>query len=155
MTVLIALDYNPNAQKIAESGYALAKAMGAQVVLLHVVTEPVYYATTAYSPIMGFTGYAGLDVLQAETNENLKRESQNFLDASKKHLGDETIQTMIVEGTVSETVLEIATEVGANIIVMGSHSQSWLEQKLIGSQAESVLHHSSIPLFIIPTKKQD
>lgn len=155
MTVLIALDYNPNAQKIAESGYALAKAMGAQVVLLHVIADRFYYATAGYSPIMGFGGYAATDILQSETNDTLRHESQNFLDASKKHLGDETIQTMIVEGTVSETVLEIATEVGANIIVMGSHSQSWLEQKLIGSQAESVLHHSSIPLFIIPTKKQD
>ena len=30
--VLIALDYNPTAQKVAETGYSLAKAMKAKVI---------------------------------------------------------------------------------------------------------------------------
>jgi phosphomannomutase len=55
--VLIALDYNPTAQKVAEAGFSMAKAMGAEVVLLHVVTDPVYYSSAEYSPIMGFSGY--------------------------------------------------------------------------------------------------
>jgi hypothetical protein len=46
--VLIALDYDPTAQKVAESGYALA-AMGAEVVLLHVLSDPVY--SSQYSPV--------------------------------------------------------------------------------------------------------
>ena len=37
--ILIALDYDPPAQKIAETGYALAKDMNAEVVLLHVVLQ--------------------------------------------------------------------------------------------------------------------
>ena len=36
---------------------------------------------------------------------------------------------------------------------MGSHSRRWLENILMGSVAEKVLHHSTIPIFIIPTKK--
>ena len=43
--ILIALDYNPTAQKIAETGFSLAKAMNAQVVLLHVIADPVYYSS--------------------------------------------------------------------------------------------------------------
>jgi len=41
----------------------------------------------------------------------------------------------------------------ADIIVMGSHSRRWLENIVMGSVTEEVLHHTSIPLFIIPTKK--
>ena len=40
----------------------------------------------------------------------------------------------------------------ADVIVMGSHSRSGLDKILMGSVAEKVLHHTSIPLFIIPTK---
>ena len=40
---LIALDYDPTAKKIAEQGFGLAKTMGAEVVLLHVISDPVYY----------------------------------------------------------------------------------------------------------------
>ena len=55
--VLIALDYNPTAQKVAEVGFSMAKSMNAEVILLHVITDPVFYSTSGYSPIMGFNGY--------------------------------------------------------------------------------------------------
>jgi len=35
---------------------------------------------------------------------------------------------------------------------MGTHSRRGLEKILMGSVAEKVLHHSLIPLFIIPTR---
>ena len=54
--VLIALDYNPTAQKVAETGFSMAKAMNAEVTLLHVISDLVYYSSAEYSPIMGFTG---------------------------------------------------------------------------------------------------
>jgi nucleotide-binding universal stress UspA family protein len=44
--VLIALDYDPTAQKVAETGYSLAKAMGAEVILLHAISDPVYYSSS-------------------------------------------------------------------------------------------------------------
>lgn len=55
--VLIALDYDPTAQKVAEAGYDLAKMIGATVTLVHAIADPVYYSATGYSPIMGFGGY--------------------------------------------------------------------------------------------------
>ena len=42
--VLIAMDYDETSQKVAEQGFAMAKAMNVKVVLLHVISEqPVYY----------------------------------------------------------------------------------------------------------------
>lgn len=38
--VLIALDYNPSAQKVAEVGYSIAKALGAECMLLHILSTP-------------------------------------------------------------------------------------------------------------------
>ena len=38
--ILIALDYNPSAQTVAEKGFALAKTMQAATVLLHVMENP-------------------------------------------------------------------------------------------------------------------
>jgi len=75
--VLIALDYNPTAKKIAENGYALAKAMHAEVILLHVVADPVYYSSTEYSPIMGFVGYMDVGQLQL-TQESIKKHRSIF-----------------------------------------------------------------------------
>jgi nucleotide-binding universal stress UspA family protein len=150
--VLIALDYNPTAQKVAEVGFSLAKDIGAEVILLHVILDPVYYSSTEYSPIMGFTGTLDTVPIQLGNVEELKRVSQHFLDKSKLHLGDESIRTVLKEGDFAESILKTAKDLHADIIVMGSHSQRWLEEILLGSVTEKVLRQSLIPLFIIPTK---
>ena len=150
--VLIALDYNPTAQKVAEEGFSMAKALKAEVILLHVITDPVFYSSAEYSPIMGYTGNMGIVQQQADSVEGLVKASQLFLDTTKFHLGDDTIQTKIKEGEFAEVILQTAKEVRADIIVMGSHSRRWLENILMGSVSEYVLRHTPIPLFIIPTR---
>ena len=150
--VLIALDYNPDAQKIAETGYELSKALNAQAILLHVTSDATYYSSLNYSTIMGFDGFSNLDVVQTNTVEELKNVAQNYLDKTKQHLGDETIQTVLKEGEFDETILQTANEMKVDIIVLGTHSRKGLGKILMGSVAEKVLHHTSIPLFIIPVK---
>jgi nucleotide-binding universal stress UspA family protein len=153
-TILIALDYSPSAQKVAEAGYRLAKGMGAKVVLLHVIVDPVYYSTTNYSPITGFDGYFSTELLQPEIMDDLKKSTEDFLTETKRHLGDETIQTVTAEGEIADSILEVAKKVKADVIVVGSHSQKWLESMVMGSVSEQVLHHTVTPLYIIPTKNR-
>lgn len=146
-TVLIALDYDPTAQFVSESGYLLGKSMGAEVVLLHVITEPVAY-TTAY------LNYMDLGPLQLDHHDGPKKAAQLFLNKSKEHLGDLNIQILVRKGDFADTILETAISLDADVIVMGSHSHRWLEDLLLGSVTESVLKQSKIPLFIVPTQKQ-
>jgi nucleotide-binding universal stress UspA family protein len=150
--VLIALDYDPTAQKVAEVGFSVAKEMNAEVTLLHVLTDPVYYSSMDYSPIMGYTGYLDMDQLQLDSVDGLENASALFLAKTKQHLGDSTIQTLVKEGDFAETILKTAKAIHADMIIMGSHSRKWLENIIMGSVTEKVLHHTSIPLLIIPTK---
>jgi len=150
--VLIALDYDPTAQKVAEAGHALAKAMQAETILMHVISDPVYYSTREYSPIMGFTGYVDPGPLQNSVEE-LKKASLHFLDKSKQHLGDDSIQTLVKDGDAAESILMAAKSLHADVIVMGTHSRKWLEKIVVGSVTERVLNNTTIPLYIIPTKK--
>jgi len=52
--ILIALDYDPTAQKVAEIGYGIAKAMNAQPVLLHVITDVTQYSYLDYLDISDY-----------------------------------------------------------------------------------------------------
>lgn len=151
--VLIALDYDPTAQKVAEAGFSLAKAMGAKVMLAHIIADTIYYSSTDYSPIMGFTGFSDINPLETETVADLKSAAQHFLDKTKSHLGDESIETYVKEGDFAESILDAAKELFADVIVMGSHSRKWLESIVMGSVTEKVLHHTPVPLYIVPTKK--
>jgi len=150
--ILIALDHNAGAQKIAEAGYELSEALHAHTILLHVTSDSTYYASLNYSPILGFDSFSNLDVVQTNAVEELKRTAEDYLDNMKLSLGDETIETVVKEGDYAENILQTAKEMNADIIVMGTHSRKGLDKVLLGSVAENVLHHATIPLFIIPVK---
>ena len=153
--VLIALDYNPTAQKVAEVGFSLAKAMDAEVILLHVMPDPVYYSPAGSDPIMGYAGITDRGLLQTNSVEAIKKAAMDFLNKSKDHLGDKTIQTVVEDGDCADAILKTANELHVDTIVIGSHSRKWLSNILMGSVTEKVLHHTSIPLYIVPTKKQN
>lgn len=149
--VLIALDYNPTAQKVAEQGYALAKSMNAEVVLLHVIADSSYYISADYSPIMGFNGYMDQGVLDMD-NEDLKKISYKYLESTKIHLKDPKIQTVVAVGEIAGTILINAKKMHADVVVLGSHSLKWLENIVMGSVSKKILNNTSLPLYIIPTK---
>lgn len=151
--ILIALDYDPSAQKVAETGFTLCKEIGDEVTLLHVIENPSYYTSDIYNPIMGFAGYMTPELLGTLGLDQIIKGTAEYLQKTKDHLGHREIKTLVKEGIPGEIILSTAVEMKADIIVMGSHSRRWLEKILMGSITEYVLHHSSVPLFIVPTKK--
>ena len=152
--ILIALDYDTTAQKVAEDGFLWAKSMKAQVILLHVIADPAYYSSLEYSPITGFAGYMDMSNNQLDSTDGLMRASKQYLEKSKRHLGDKKIQTVVKEGDFATSILNSAKELHADLIIMGSHSRNWLENIVMGSVTEKVLHNTSIPLLIVPTKQK-
>lgn len=141
--VLIALDYDPTAQKVADQGYELAKLMGAEVYLLHIITDlPVYTAVYPYMEPWIF-----------ETTDDMNNSSRNYLEKVKRHLKDEKVHIIQKEGSFDDVILDTAKEIKADIIVMGTHSRSGIDSILLGSVTKDVLKKTNIPLFIIPTRK--
>jgi len=143
--VLIAMDYDETSLKVAEVGFAMANAMEAETILLHVISEqPVYYSSYTY-----------MRELRVDIMGDLKTSIRKYLAKAKKHLGDESVQTRLEVGdSIAETILKTANELDADVIVMGSHSRRWLENIILGSEAQDVLKKTTIPLFIVPTRKQ-
>jgi len=151
--VLIALDFDPSAQKVAETGFSIAKAMGAKVTLLHVMSDPAYYTLTEHVTIMGFAGHMDTSAVPLEQVDVPEKLSKQFLDKSKLHLGDNDIQTIVKKGDFAESILKVAKDMKIDVIVMGSHSRKWFENTVMGSVTERVLLYTNIPVLIIPTKK--
>jgi len=150
---LISIDYHPGAQKVAEAGFSLAKNMGAKAILQHVISDPVYYSSVQYSPITGFAGFMDTDPLLLASEDGLRKASEHFLEKAKHHLADETIEVLVKDGDPAEAILKAAKELYADIIAIGSHSRKWLENIIMGSVTEKILHHAAIPIFIIPMRE--
>jgi len=143
--VLIAIDYDKSAEVVAQAGYNMAKAMNAEITLLHVLYEhPNYYV-----------GSPAVFEFRIQYIENFKVTLQKFLDETKKRLGDESINTIIKEGQIAQTVLETAKEINADIIVLGTHGRNWLDSIIMGNDAKAILKRTSVPLFVVPIKMKE
>ncbi len=122
---------------------------------MHVTSDSTYYSSLNYSPILGFDSFSNLDVVQTDTVQELKSTAVDYLNDVKLSLGDETIETIVKEGDYAENILQAAKEMNADMIVIGTHRRKGLDKVLLGSIAENVLHHTTIPLFIIPVEASE
>ncbi len=98
----------------------------------------------------------------------LRVSSQQYREYIKEHAlrSREVLETMIAdagvgdkcevllrEGNPRKEILEIAAEIDAEIIVMASNGRSNLRQQIIGSVAEHVVAHSSIPVLVVKVNR--
>lgn len=140
--ILIVLDIHPSAKKIIETGYAMAKDMKATVVLLYVKIDLMNYTLM----------YKKVGVLKPFNLENFEVAAIDFLKNSKQNVLDDMIQTVVKQGNFAKSILNAAKEMKIDIIVMGSHNASWLEEIVIGRVTNDNLQQSEIPILIIPTR---
>lgn len=143
--VLIAIDYDKTAEVVAEVGFKMAKAMNAEITLLHVLYEqPNYYV-----------GTPAVYEFQIEFIENFKVSLLKFLNETKRHLGDDSINTVIKEGQIAQTIVDTAKEINADVIVIGAHSRNWFENIIMGNDAKAILKKTTVPLFIVPINTEN
>lgn len=61
-----------------------------------------------------------------------------------------TTRRLVRCGLPAQGVLGYATEIDADLIVLGTHGRTGLDRALIGSTAERVLHHARCPVLTVP-----
>jgi len=153
--ILIALDYDPTALKVAEVGFKLAKSMHASVTLLHVILDPASYTLNDHITILGFSSHLNSSTILLQKDGGTEEIARQFLENSKLHLGDPKIHTLIREGDLAESIIKAATDLQADIIVMGSHSRKWNENLALENVTEKTLNQSNFPLLIVPVKNHN
>lgn len=138
--ILVPVDFSSTAQNSALYAASLARKLGATKLVLY----------NAYSmPLATEMSWA---VLQTE---ELQKASEEGLANNKAQLekicgGDIEIQTVSDFGFLAERIDTIAHNVNADLIVMGITGGGKLEEVLMGSNTTHVVHHTTIPLLIVP-----
>ena len=59
------------------------------------------------------------------------------------------VKTLLVAGEPGEVIVREAEELSADLIAMATHGHGWAKRLVLGSTAEHVRHHSSVPLLLV------
>lgn len=79
--------------------------------------------------------------------ENLKAKLEEL--AATQFSSDYKVETHVGHGHVPETILRVAEQIRADLIVMASHPPNDLQTLLVGSNAGKVVRHSPIPVLTL------
>ncbi|HXX69353.1 MAG TPA: universal stress protein [Polyangiaceae bacterium] len=133
--ILVATDFGKPAARATQLAAALAEAFGAKLTLLFVFSVP---------PTMGLVG-GPLPI------EELRARARKTLDAETARLEERLpgVTSLMRTGSPWEEILQEAKELGADLIVLGTHGRQGLPRALIGSVAERVLRMASIPVLTV------
>jgi nucleotide-binding universal stress UspA family protein len=113
-----------------------------QVILLRVV-EPV-------SPNEAFP-WVQANYTIADIQSRRKEEAQHYISNAAENLQKTgvTARGEVVEGRAAETIIDFASQNQIDLIVISSHGRSGLARWALGSVADRVLRHSTIPTLLI------
>lgn len=153
--ILVALDYDSTAQKVAEEGYSLANAMKSKLVMLHVVSDPKNYSSSNHFTVTGFGGHPDLDPNKPIGIDELKKIAQNYLEKIKQNLGQSNVSILVRDGESAETIISVAKELHADYIVMGSYSQLRMENAELGGNTRRVMQNAMVPVLIVPMQRHN
>lgn len=141
--ILIATDLSPATDKIVEHAKMIAQQMGAKLSMIHVVQHtPIIYGGGEFS--------IPLDINLEET---LKQHAQQALSQMGEHLGIPVTNLFLETGSIKKAVVDVAQEIGADLIVVGTHGHHGVE-KILGSTANAILHAAKCDVLTVRTDKK-
>lgn len=139
--ILVSTDGSELSAKAVSTAVALAKRLGARLLAV-TVTEPYPYSALAESqPILP------QEFLDAEMRLAEARLKAVSSAASEAGLGCEGAS--VENAQPWRAIVEHATQVEADLIVMASHGRRGISALLLGSETQKVLTHSSVPVLVV------
>lgn len=139
--ILLATDGSALSEKAAQAAFSFAATQGASVVGLAVAEIYPFMLMPEAGAMVDLSTYEELqDKSAQQAIERLKA------IATAANVPCETLSTRGVHPY--EEIINTASDKGCDLIWMGSHGRKGLDRLLLGSQAQRVLSHSTLPVMV-------
>lgn len=133
-TILCPVDFSESGNAAVKYASALARESGARVILLHVIENPLVYDTTFSGP--------------APTEKELE-DTDRRLHAVCPSLAEHRCEHRTVQGDPAPSIVQIAEDEDADLIVVGTHGRTGLSRMIMGSVAEEVVRKAHCPVIAV------
>jgi len=134
-TIIHPTDFSASSANAFRYACALARDCEARLVVVH-----------ALEPAVPMVGEAGLVPYEIEELRIAANQQLHGLSASDPNV---RLERVLRDGPAPGTILEVADEFGADLIVMGTHGRTGLSRMLMGSVAEMVMRRARCPVLTV------
>lgn len=137
--ILVPTDFSEHAEHALKIAAQIAKKNDSEIIILHMLEFP--HQTN--DAIFGGVSIPETMLFMQKANETLDAISQSsFLD------GIQVTEVVKMDKPI-HGITQVSKDYNIDLIIMGSHGSSGLEELLIGSNTEKVVRNSEIPVLVI------
>jgi len=140
--ILVPTDFGDCAERALDVAVELAQKLDTKLTLLHVCELPVssyaIYAQGLYFP---------MDSLEAAAAKALDLATTRLKARYPK------AESALRTGTALDQVLAVRDELGADLIIMGTHGRRGVSRLLLGSVAEKAVRMAPVPVLTVPSRE--
>jgi nucleotide-binding universal stress UspA family protein len=143
--ILVAVDESPASARAVEHGAELARALSAELRLLHVVD----LGWLSVGPELALDVEAKIAARECAGDELLaaalrRARAAGVAAATKRKDTGSPAQS------VADVIVKEAADWGAGLVVVGTRGRRGLERLVLGSVAEAVARASTVPVLLVP-----
>ncbi|MBF4984539.1 universal stress protein [Nonlabens mediterrranea] len=135
-TILIPIDFSKTSHKALEVGATIAKRIKAKLVLIHMagLEEGLNDKNNSFEQAIFYSKFIG-----GKFEELIKQ----------PYLNDVLVEPILQKHLDFEGINDLAKEIDAALIIMGSHGSKGLTEIIKGSNTEKVVRYSETPVLVV------
>ena len=137
------IDFSEGSLAALEEALCLAQAFDAKIALLYVWQLPTVAVTDGFIWPQEIWPRLGTQ-LEAAARERMQHLLDTIPEARRRRITDH-----VLCGDAASTILEQATALATDLIVMGTHGRRGPSRFLMGSVAERVVRHAPCPVLTV------
>lgn len=145
LNILVPVDFSAHAEKALKYGIALAKNFEASLRVLHVLDQPVQPPHQIDENMLTRLQPEIEPRAQQAMREMVGRLAPKGLDCA----------TAYAVGRAYSQIVHDAEQNDSDLIVLGTHGLSGLQQLFLGSTADRVVRHAPCPVLTVKVKEKD
>jgi nucleotide-binding universal stress UspA family protein len=136
--ILVPHDFSDTASRALDYALDLAERLGSSVTVVHAYEIPVY-------------GFPEGPIVTAEMAGQIEAAAHGAIEAVAKRSKRTGVEVNFVlrQGPAWSEIQAVAKEIGADLVVIGSHGRRGLSRALLGSVAEKVVRTAPCPVLTV------
>jgi nucleotide-binding universal stress UspA family protein len=145
--ILCPVDFSDYSRRALDHAIAIARWYESTVTALHVFS-PALVAPYGPGPVV----FEPIVLIPADRDQ-LLADTKAFIEAEAAP--GVAIEAVVREGNTATEILDQATKMSADLLVIGTHGRSGFERLVLGSVTEKVLRKARCPVLTVPRRLPD
>jgi len=142
--ILVPTDFSEYSDYALRYANAFAKMSGGTIECVHVV-DTTFLGDAAVGGVYVSAGDIARSVEAVKSQA--EKELKHFV-RKEKLLGTE-VKPHLRDGHAAEEIVKLATEIGADLIIIPTHGRSGLDRMVFGSTCDKVLRSATVPVLAV------